>query len=225
MERWAGARAWGARRQGGPAASGRCRMWSCGPGRSAAGAPRSPGLFRCGRFWGTQSFSSAGFLLQNPPTPSQFPQEEYNVPFKPDLQPSPLPAGSRFSARAGFPYRPPLLPQNQHLQAILCAPRGLLPASVPRGRGMQQGRARPTQLSLSRWAVPTTQGTGGRAGERSASDTSVSDTVSAHASRTLAKPHAPAEALARITLRNPHAGSWGGYRFLQMGKPRCREVR
>lgn len=76
----------------------------CGPCRPGRWNRSLPGLFRFGRFWGTHSQTSpkAGFLLQSPPTLLQFPQEEYNVPFRPDLQRRLFLLRASFRLRQGF---------------------------------------------------------------------------------------------------------------------------
>lgn len=192
----------------------------------AAGAARSQG-------WGCLDSGSSGehshsprprrrhvrLLLQNPPTLLQFPQEEYNVPFKPDLQPSPLPAESRVSGsgRVSLGRGGGSAPGEPAL-GILHAPRRLLPPSVPRGRGMQQGHgphahgARPTQ---------TNTGQSGQEGGREdaqrrtpASPRQRQPTRPAHGP----SPRPPLKHCARMTSRNPHAGSWGWVSFLTDGE-------
>lgn len=195
------------------AVSGRCRMWPCGPGRWSRSLP-GLGLFRLGQFWGTQSFSStspkARLLLQNPPTLLQFPQEEYNVPFKPDLQPSPLPAESRVSGsgRVSLGRGGGSAPGEPAL-GILHAPRRLLPPSVPRGRGMQQGHG-----PHARGARPTQTDTG-QSGQEGGREDAQRRTPASPRQR---QPTRPPKHCARMTSRNPHAGSWGWVSFLTDGE-------
>lgn len=192
----------------------------------AAGAARSQG-------WGCLDSGSSGehshsprprgrhvrLLLQNPPTLLQFPQEEYNVPFKPDLQPSPLPAESRVSGsgRVFLEGAGGFCSGRTRTRNPPCTPMSPAPLGSPRAWNAAGSWASRT------WSPPhadrhRAERTGGGAGGRSAADASVSETASAHAPRALAKPPPPPKHCARMTSRNPHAGSWGWVSFLTDGE-------
>lgn len=163
----------------------------------AAGAARSQG-------WGCLDSGSSGehshsprprgrhfrLLLQNPPTLLQFPQEEYNVPFKPDLQPSPLPAESRVSGSGGVFLEGAggFCSGRTRTRNPPCTPTSPAPLGSP--RAWNAAGSWPSRT----WSPPhadrhRAERTGGGAGGRSAAEASVSETASAHAPAEALRPH------------------------------------